>query len=463
MATEEKLSPQEMGKKRTNRLVETIDRLLNMKATANLQKLLMRIIPADLSRVLEQFPLDEAREVFMQIPDSLHAALVLKELPVFLQQTILSECPPIDVLPILEKLAPDVRADLIALLEPELASRYLGKMDVQMQRDLKSLMQYASDTAGGLMTSQFFALPEATTVTEAIQAVRGLAAYEMVFYLYVVDVDGRLTGVSSLRQLLLADPDATLERMMNKKVVKIRADAPQSEVADVVGRYRLLAVPVVDEAGIMLGLVTVDDVMEVLEQETTDELLKVAGTSSSEIDVISPWRIFRIRLPWMMASFVGGMTCSLIVNYFDHDLTRALILTAFLPLILGLSGSFGTVVATVVSRTVSADSLSARQYFTVAWREARTAVMMGGLYGLLTAAVSWLAFQDMVLTRTVGVAILVNVMLAGLVATGMPGLFKRFGFDPSMAQGPIVVMVLDAVGVTSYFVIATFFQQQAGG
>ncbi|MBF0189615.1 MAG: magnesium transporter [Magnetococcales bacterium] len=463
MTIEERLSSQEFGKKRHHRLVETIDRLLHMNATANLQKLLMRIIPADLAKVMESFPGDEAREIFMQIPDVLHAAQVLKELPVFLQQTILSESSPIEVLPILEKLAPDTRADLIALLEPELASRYLGKMDIKIQRDLKSLMQHAPDTAGGLMTSQFFALPEATTVAEAIESVRGLAAYEMVFYLYVVDADGRLTGVSSLRQLLLANPDSTLERMMNKKVVKVRADAPQSEVADVVGRYRLLAVPVVDDAGVILGLVTVDDVMDVMEQETTDELLKVAGTSSSEIDVLSPWRIVRIRLPWMMASFAGGLMCSLIVNYFDHDLTRALILTAFLPLILGLSGTFGTVIATVVSRTLSSDALSMAQYVTLVWREVRTAVMMGGLYGALAGMISWLAFQDSVLTRTVGASILVNMILAALIATGLPSLFRRFGVDPSKAQGPIVVMVLDAVGVTAYFFIATLFQQQAGG
>ncbi|MBF0213131.1 MAG: magnesium transporter [Magnetococcales bacterium] len=463
MASEERISSQDFSKKRNHRLVETIDRLLHMKATANLQKLLMRIIPADLAKVLEQFPVDEAREIFLQIPDVLHAAQVLKEVPVFLQQTILSESSPIDVLPILEKLAPDTRADLIALLEPEMAARYLGKMDVKLQRELKSLMQYASDTAGGLMNSQFFALPEETTVAEAIQAVRGLAAYEMVFYLYVVDAEGRLTGVSSLRQLLLADPDATLERMMNKKVVKIGAEAPQSEVADVVGRYRLLAVPVVDDAGVMLGLVTVDDVMDIMEQETTDDLLKVAGTSASEIDVPSPWRIFRIRLPWMMASFIGGMTCSLIVTYFDQNLTRALILTAFLPLILGLSGTFGTVVSTVVSRALSADALTTGQYLTLVWREARTAVMMGGLYGFLAALISWLAVQDPVLTRTVGSTILINMILAALIATGLPAGFKRFGLAPSMAQGPIVVMVLDAMCVTSYFFIATLFQQQVGG
>ncbi|MEO5331309.1 MAG: magnesium transporter [Magnetococcus sp. YQC-5] len=459
----ESLPQHHFNKNKYKRLVDTIDRLLQLKATSNLNKLLMRIMPVDLAQVMESFAADEAREIFLLIPDIKHAAMVLKELPIFFQQTILSETPPTQLLPILETLPPDTRADIIGRLEPELASRYMGKMDVLIQRELKSLMQYPADTAGGLMTSQFFALNEVTTVAEAIQAVRGLAALEMVFYLYVVNMEGNLTGVSSLRQLLLADPNLSLGQMMNPKVVKIHVDTPQSEVADIVARYRLLAVPVIDERGKMLGLVTVDDVMDVMEQETTDELFKLAGTSGSEIDVQSPWKVFQIRLPWMILSLIGGMASSLIVMFFDQNLKLALILTAFLPLMLGLTGNFGSVVATVVACTISTGQVSRHQYLTLLWRELRTGVMMGGLLALLAVWLSWWLFHDPFVAQTVGLTLLVNMLMATLIAATMPALFKRFGADPSLAQGPIVVMVLHVVSVTSYLLIATLLQQHTGG
>jgi magnesium transporter len=444
------------------RLVETINRLYHLGASANLQKILARVLPVDLAQVMESLPQERVQELFLLIPDPASAAAVLRELPLAMQQCVLSESAPERMVPVLEQLAPDVRTDIITRLEPELATRYMARLNIQSQHEVATLMQYLPDTAGGLMTSQFFALSESTLVREAIEAVRGLAAYEMVFYVYVLDDLGRLTGVSSLRQLLLAAPEQPLANMVNRRVVKVHTDTPQDEVAELIGRYRLVAMPVVDEEEVLVGLVTVDDVLQVFAQEATDDILRVAGTSGSEIDASSSWQVFRIRLPWLLTTFIGGLVASWIVYQFDGRLVQALTIVAFLPLILGLSGNFGTVAATVAARSLATGSATAGQYWTTLWREMRAAVLLGGVYGLLACGVIWLLFHDAMLCATVGGAIVVNMATAALVASLMPVLFRRLGADPTLASGPLVTMATDILGVMNYFLLATLLQPVAG-
>lgn len=444
-----------------SRVSETIDRLYHRNATSALQKILTKVMPADLAMVLETMPAEMAVKLFELIPQSLAASQVLKELSVPMQKAILSESVPEKMIPILEKMAPDARTDVIAQLEPELANRLLSSLNLQVQKDVETLMQYSSDTAGGLMTSQFFALPENTTVTQAIESVRALAAYEMVFYLYIVDDLGRLTGVSSLRQLILSHPDHIMTEMMNRRVIKVNVDTPQEEVARIASHYRLLAMPVVDEEGVLVGLITVDDVIQVIREEVTDEVLKLAGTSSNEIDATTSMEIFKIRLPWMFMVFLGGFAACGVVTLFMVDVTnRLLMLASLLPLIVGLSGHFGAVASTVASRTLSTGGSLVLPLF---YKELWASLMLGTLYGTLSGGLSWLIFGNLVLSCALAFAVTVNMVVAAIMAVTMQAMLQHHGVQPSSSTGPLVASVIDIIAVAIYFLAARVLQQYIGG
>ncbi|MEO5378034.1 MAG: magnesium transporter [Magnetococcus sp. DMHC-6] len=439
-------------------LEQSINRLLNMDAHGPLQKLLSKALPADLARILDSFPHDMAQQLFFLIPNPTQAASVLKDLRVPTQMAMLNSVETDKLVPILDRLAPDTRTDLIDRLEPEAAARIMERLNLQSQREVHDLMQYASNTAGGIMTSQFFALSENITVAQAIDTVRELAAFEMVFYLYIVGDTGRLTGVSSLRQLLLSKPEKTLGEIMKRRVVKVHTDTPQDDVAELVSRYRLLAIPVVDEEGVLLGMVTVDDVIQVMEREMTGEMLKVAGTSSLETDSQTPLQTFRIRLPWLMTTFLGGVSASMVIHWFDTSFSHLLFITAFLPLILGMADNFGSVVATVASRNLTSSVANLQRFSQIFLRELQASLLLGLFYGLLSISVAWFLFHNLVLGETVGVAILTNMVMTALVATGLPFLFRRLKADPSLASGVIVTTVVNLLGVANYLLVDHWMQ-----
>ncbi|MBF0127379.1 MAG: magnesium transporter [Magnetococcales bacterium] len=433
---------------------QTISRLYNKQSFTPLQKILGKTLPADMAQILDHFPEDDAAKIFYLIPASATAASVLKEVSVSLQNEILKDGEMQKIIPILEKMAPDARTDLFGHLDAELAQRLLESLNKEAQKDVENLLQYHPDTAGGLMTTQFFALNEATTVQNAIESVRNLPTYEMVFYLSVVAEGGRLSGVSSLRQLLLAKPEYTLAQMMNRRVVKVRTSSPQDEVAEIARRYRLLAVPVVDEQGVLVGLVTVDDVIGVLEQEVTDEVLKHAGTSSSEILATSAFKIFRIRLPWLIAAFVGGLGASLVINSFETTLSKVLALGAFLPIILGMAGNVGNVAATVAVRGLATGAVKLNQLLPLLLKELRVGLLLGGFYGVLLGVIAYVFYRDLALSQTLVATILLNMTMAAMLAASLPLFFQRIGADPAVASGPFVLTAIDLLGVGTYFLVA---------
>lgn len=440
------------------RLAETIERLDHRNAVLPLQKLLAKLLPADLASILESFPLDVAERLFGHLTPHT-AAAVLKELALPLQRHLVSATATEHMIPILELMAPDARTDIIANLEPELASRFMARLTRQSQQDVQTLMSYQQDTAGGLMTTQFFALPEETTVAQAIEAVRQLGSFEMVFYLYVVNEMGCLTGVSSLRQLLLAKPEKRLGEIMNSRVVKVRTDAREEEVAEIASHYRLLAIPVVDGEGVLVGMITVDDLIQVIREEATDDMLQAAGASAEEVDASTPWEIFKIRIPWLLVSFLGGLlACGVVLLFEEQQLPDTMMMMALLPMVLGMTGNFGAVAATVVVHALSTGATQGSLLLPLLFKELSAGIMLGGGYGVAAGGMTWLLFRDPLLSITVAAVLFLNMVLAGILAVVIPMLFHRFGADPARISRPIVAVTMDLLGVALYFLMGWVVQ-----
>ena len=460
-----------------NDLFEAVRRLYSRQAFSGLRKILPKIYPSDLAQILEGFEQDDALKLFMLIAAPDTAARTLTELAPDLQAHILAQGDYDRMLQVLEQLPPDDRTDILRQLPPEAAKRFMGGMDLDILREVEDLLQYSSDTAGGIMTSQFFAMPESATVQDAIDGVRQLPTYEMVFYLYVLDENGRLLGVSSLRQLILADPEQPLGQIMNSRAVRVGTDTPRAEIGDLVKRYRLLALPVVDDMDVLVGIVTVDDVIDAIEEEVSDDMLRMAGTHSAEEFVSeSFFRSFWGRLPWLVAALIGGLIASGIIDYYFHRvlgesvlanappekiiLTLVLALTAFLPIVMSVASSVGTVSATVTVHGLSTGSIKLGNALPLLAKELGTGLLLGACYGAITALAAWWLFDDIaagvVISKTVGISVWINISMASLIGPGLPLLFQWLRKEPTSVTGPYLASLLDVLAVLNYFVIAQF-------
>ena len=438
------------------RLIETIDRLYHRDAKASLQKVISRLHPADLASILDELPPEHMVDIFYAISETEMAAEVFSQLSVSLRTQVMTESPVEKLAGVLQHLAPDDLADLIGDLPEEQRAQLMALLDRESKDEVESLLKYDPNSAGGIMTTDFFSLPHTLTVEEAIENIRNREDVEMVFYLYLTDESGRLVGVVSLRQLLLARPGTPLHKVMNRRVMKVTTDADQTTVAMLVDKYHLLAVPVVDEENVLVGMVTVDDVIDVLEEETTRDMLKMAGTSESETLTHSAFKIAGIRLPWLLAAFIGGLAATAVIGQYEEILGQVLVLSAFLPVVMGMAGNVGVQSATVAVRGLATGAIDVRDTFPLVFKELRVGLLLGGFYGVILGIYGYLMHSSLALGQVVGLTILGNMTGAALLAVLLPMIFQRMKVDPAVATGPFVTTAIDILGVLNYFVIASW-------
>ena len=359
------------------RLVETIDRLYHRDARASLQKMMGRIHPADMAAILDELPPEHVVDIFHALGDKGMAAEVFSQMTPGLRTRVMTESTVNQLASLLEHLPPDDLADLIGDLPEEQRAELMALLGRDSKSEVETLLKYDPDSAGGIMTTDIFSLPHSLTVEQAIENIRSREAVEMVFYLYLTDENGRLVGVVSLRQLLLSRPSTVLHNIMNRRVMSVATDADQTTVALLVDKYRLLAVPVVDADNVLVGMVTVDDVIDVIEEETTRDMLKMAGTSESETLTHSAFKIAWIRLPWLLAAFIGGLAATGVVGAYHEILAEVLVLSAFLPVVMGMAGNVGVQSATVAVRGLAIGAIDVRDTVPVVFKELRVGLLLG--------------------------------------------------------------------------------------
>jgi magnesium transporter len=322
---------------------------------------------------------------------------------------------------------------------------------------LEGLLKYEDDTAGGIMTPDFIALGQDTTAKQAIESLqKEYLEVEMPFYLYVTDEYGKLVGVSSLRQLVVVPPEKPLKNFMTTDVVSVRTDMDQEEVAKIVARYDILAVPVVDEANRLVGIVTVDDVIDIFRTEATEDFLKMAGAGEEFVETKSVIKSTRIRLPWLFASCIGGIVAFYVINQFEDSLSRFVYLAAFIPVIMGMGGNVGTQSSTIVVRGLATGRISTGEIWRVVLKELSVGFILGAIYGCLIGAVAQARFQMEMLALSVALSVVSSMAIAALVGSFVPMAFARAQIDPAVATGPFVTTAMDIISVFFYFAIATY-------
>lgn len=442
-------------------LVESVRKLLRRNAERNLVKILRRTHAADIAGIFRQLTDRETLTLFNLVPDLEEKGEVLAESDPGIALTILEGIPDDDIVAIIQEMNRDDAADLLELLPEDRSSAILAALGDDDANEVDALLGYGTDTAGGIMSPDVFALPRNTSVREAIETLQASHEdLEMAFYLYVVNEHGHLVGVCSLRQLVVSQPDQLLDEIMAPEVTSVTTDTDQEVVAKLVARYNFLAVPVTDEANRLVGIVTVDDVIDVIKEEATEDMLMMAGAGGAIDSADTPLASAKLRMPWLLASFFGGLGSMVIIRLFEATLLEVAALAAFIPITLGMGGNVGTQAATLVTRGLALGKVNTEQFVTVVGREVATGCLLGAAYGLMLGVVASMIYADtgaswhtwqLALTVSLGIATCMSV--AALVGGAFPLLFERLGIDPAIAVGPFVTTTVDITGIAVYFVI----------
>ena len=436
---------------------DTYRRLLRRHARTNLIKLTNKTHPADLAIVFRYFTEDEQSQTFALMRDDEHTAEFLTELDEALVKDLLQKESSERIASIIEKAPANDQSDILGALSVERSQSVIDLLKQEEQEELAEIMGYPEDSAGAMMTTDVFTLHEGTTSGNAIKTLQDQEDAEMVFYLYVTDDDDRLVGVVSLRALATTPSDTKLKDIMIKRVHSVRPETDQEEVARVVAQYNFLAVPIIDPDERLLGIVTVDDVVDVIREEATEDFLQMAGAGKDrEILLKSSWENARARLPWLFASWIGGIISASLIGAFEHMLESIIVLAAFIPVIIGMGGNIGTQSSTIIVRGIATGRVDVGGELKLILKEMRVGLILGVLYGLLLGFFADFSFEDAPsnLGIVVGLSICASMLLAATIGTVTPLILRKLDIDPAVATGPFVTTSIDILGVLFYFVIA---------
>ncbi len=416
--------------------------------------------PGDLLEQIEELEMDQKVELMQQLSDQ-HASLVFQEMEDFEQAEIIRNLDRDRAKTILTDMASDDAADLIGKLSAEETQEMLQLIDAEEPADFGNLLKYPEESAGGIMTTEFISLPADIPAEEAIERLREIAPEaETIYYVYVVDQEGHLIGVLSLRDLIASSDGTILKTIMRSNVISVNASLDQEEVARVVSKYDLLAVPVVDDQHHLLGIITVDDVIDVMEQEATEDIYRLAGAGKvvdMELTEAPVSKVVRLRLPWLLISMVGGFISGSVIGGYESTLEAIVILAVFIPVIMDMGGNVGTQSSTIFVRGLATGEIDSADVWPYFFREIRIGITLGVISGLIISVAAYYWQGNPYLGLVVGISMLATISVAALIGTLVPLICSKINIDPAITAGPFVTTIKDVTGLMIYFFIATAF------
>ncbi len=436
------------------KLVAELEGLIDRNDPGSILELVKDHHPVEIAEMLDHLPEEKKRFLF-ELLDPKVAADVLQEVSDLSRDQLLVSIQVPRLEAIIDQTASDDAADIIGELPAEQAEKVLDRIPPERARELRQLLRYDEESAGGIMSKQYVSVPQDATVQEAIERIRAShEEAEFVYYLYATDRRGALVGFVPLAQLVLGRPDQKVSEVMESDVVSVPTDMDQEEVAGLVEKYDLAAIPVVDRAGRLVGRITVDDVVDVIVDEASEDISKMAGTTDEEIRHDSALRIASIRLPWIVISLLGGILSGTIISHFRGTLGSLLALAFFIPVITAMGGNIGIQSSAIVVRGLATGEVGLFDVARRLLREARIGLLMGLMCGGIVGVVAFAWQGNALLGVIVGSAMLSAITVAATMGALVPLIFKRMNIDPAIATGPFVTMSNDIVGLFIYFGLA---------
>jgi magnesium transporter len=413
--------------------------------------------PADIAALLDELSPEQAFIAFSLLPNE-SASEVLDETGTFVRNDLVEKVDDERLADLLEELPADDAVEFLEDLPDTVADRLMGLMEPEAADDIRQLLAYEEETAGRLMARDVVSLRRQWTVAETLNYLRSLEDAETLQYLYVVDRDDMLLGVVPLRLLVLSQPDTTIESIMGTEVVSVPVDIDQEELADMVSRYDYNAMPVVDRDGRLLGVVTVDDILDVLEEEATEDIQRLGGSEPLDQPYFSAslFQVFRKRVGWLLLLFVGATLTGSVTRLYEEQIALAIALTYFTPMIIGTGGNAGSQTVATIIRAITLGEVRLSTMWQALGREIGVAILLGlvmGVLGLVRALFWDTGFE---IALVVALTLPVVVIWACITATVVPILADQFNIDPAVISGPMITTIVDATGLLIYFRLAIY-------
>lgn len=451
-----------MSRRELRELVRSqLQALLQQGDFKGAKAILVPVQPPDIAEAIEGLP--EAMQVIaFRLLSKDEATEVYEHLDSSVQQLLLEEFKRQEVLDIVDKMSPDDRARLFDELPATVVRRLGEQLSPSEWQATSLLLGYEAGTAGRIMTPEYISLKESFTVSQTLERIRALAPVtEIVYYLYITDTARRLTGILSLRDLVTSQPDQTIGEIMTREVVSVNTSDDQEEVARLIQRYDFLAVPVVDREQRLVGIITVDDVIDILEEETTKDIYALGGVQSDgdnyfQTNLIT---VARRRVLWLLVLLLTNTVTGTIIKSQEGILQQVVSLAAFIPLLVGTGGNVGAQSSTVVIRGLNTDEIRAMGPVQVVIREAMAGALLGAMLGAI--ATVWATFlQESVLVAiTVGISLVAIAILASIAGSALPFIFRSLKLDPALMSAPFITTAVDVLGVVIYFNLARLILQ----
>ena len=439
------------------KLVENVKESIKEEKRDFLVKLIDEMRPADLADLMEHLNSDE-RLYFFEFMEPKGAGDVLVEIEAPVQESILDDLDNEAISEIVQELDSDDAADLVGDLPAERAKQIIETVEDEVSEDLEKLLPYPEDTAGGIMALEFVAVKADDTIQQAIDTIRKKREeVQNIYYLFVVDSFNRLAGIISLKDLVLEPRLRRVQEIMNPEVISVDVNMDQEEVYHLVKKYDLVTVPVVDEYNRMVGRITHDDIIDVIEEEADEDISLMAGVIHQEVADVSPMRISRARLPWLIAGLFGGILAAFVIWQFEPTLKEVIALSFFFPVIMAMGGNTGTQAATVAVRGLATGDISLVHVGKRLWVELRVAFLNGIICGILLGVIAGVALHDYGLGAAVGLSLVLIVLNSGFIGAAVPFGLKKWNIDPALATGPFVTTTNDIMGLFIYLGIVNMF------
>jgi magnesium transporter len=420
------------------------------------KSLLVPVQAVDIAEAIEGLP-ESMQAIAFRLLSKAEAIEVYEYLDSTVQQALIEEFKRQEVIDIVDKMSPDDRARLFDELPAKIVKRLLEELSPGERQATALLLGYEEDKAGRIMTPEYISLKENLTVVQTLERIRSLAnASEIIYYLYVTDASRHLTGIVSLRDLVISSPEKTLSEIMTRDVVCVHTDTDREEVARTIQRYDLLALPVVDREDRLVGVVTVDDILDIVQQEATEDIYALGGLQSTGDNYFQTnlFTVARKRVVWLFILLITNTVTGTIIKSEQDILKQVVTLAAFIPLLTGTGGNVGAQSSTVVIRGLNTDQIKDMGPFQVIFREAIAGILLGTVLGTMATLWAYWLQGNLSVAISVGVSLVAISFLASVAGSSLPFLFRTFGLDPALMSAPFITTAVDVLGVLIYFNIA---------
>jgi len=437
-------------------LLSDISDLIKSNSEILLKNILADIYPSDIALIIDNL-IDEEGFALFKILDEDTCAEVLSELSDYYRDFFLKQLSPREISSIVGKMDSDDATDIIGSLDENTAREVMALMDIEDSTEVKELLAYGENTAGGIMQKEFVDVKETDTIEQAIMEIKNASDNEHLYHLWVTDNERKLKGTVTLKNIILTldTPSMIVADIMDRDIISADVNTDQEEAAKIMRKYDLISLPVVDNNNKLVGRISIDDIVDVLEEEYEEDVAKMVGSQAGEIELHSPIRIAWMRMPWVLITLGIQFFAGVVIHFYDETLSKVILLTSFMPIISAISGNTGLQASAMTVRGLALGTVNPARWSIVVKRSLLISLIIGTTCGAITGVVGAVWFGKALFGIVVGLSMCISINISAFIGTATPLISQKLGFDPAITVGPFETAFQDVIGITVFLTLST--------